>query len=270
MESELAEIAATFDRLADQYDTRLPYFSSFAKELVRWHPPRAGSKVLDLCTGHGACLLSFPKSKRLSLTGIDISAQMLASARTRCGAAGLQVNLIKADAENLPFPDRSFDAFYCALSWQFLLRPERVALELHRIGEDRAQFALSLLGETDHTWPFLKEELAHYTPPGLIETRPACGSHQDVQTALERLGWKVDGTHQCRHEFEFSSAEQWWAWLWSHYGRRRFERVDTALLPTLTAHLLARADAVHRAVGLRIAQTVYFVRATRCQHVAIS
>jgi SAM-dependent methyltransferase len=45
-------------------------------------------------------------------TGVDLSATSLAQARRRCELAGLKPDLQLADAENLPFADKTFDVVY--------------------------------------------------------------------------------------------------------------------------------------------------------------
>ena len=71
-----------------------------------------GARVLDVGSGAGtdslvAALMVGPTG---SVTGIDMTTEMLAKARANVAAMGLDnVTFIEADAERLPFDDNSFD-----------------------------------------------------------------------------------------------------------------------------------------------------------------
>lgn len=71
-----------------------------------------GKKVLEVGVGMGADYLQWLKAGALA-TGVDISPASIERARLRCELAGYtNADLRVADAENLPFADRSFDVVY--------------------------------------------------------------------------------------------------------------------------------------------------------------
>jgi len=76
--------------------------------------PYEGNR-LDVGTGTGEVLL---KSQNKGLrVGIDLSLEMLKLARSKCKACKLLV----ADAENMPFKDRSFSSISLSLVYRHLL-----------------------------------------------------------------------------------------------------------------------------------------------------
>lgn len=83
-----------------------PYISDFAK-----FESAGGVKVLEIGVGMGADYLEWLKAGARA-TGVDLSATSIEKARRRCELAGYQPDLRVADAENLPFPDNSFDVVY--------------------------------------------------------------------------------------------------------------------------------------------------------------
>lgn len=83
-----------------------PYIFDFAQ----FHNAR-GLKVLEVGVGMGADYLEWLKAGA-DAVGIDISASSIDMARRRCELAGFQPELQVADAEQLPFPDNSFDVVY--------------------------------------------------------------------------------------------------------------------------------------------------------------
>jgi SAM-dependent methyltransferase len=70
-----------------------------------------GLKVLEIGVGMGADYLEWLKAGAQA-TGIDFSAASIERAHRRCELAGYRPELRVADAENLPFPDNSFDVVY--------------------------------------------------------------------------------------------------------------------------------------------------------------
>jgi SAM-dependent methyltransferase len=71
----------------------------------------SGLKVLEIGTGMGADYLEWLKAGA-QVTGVDLSPASIEKARRRCEMAGYQPDLRVADAEQLPFPDGSFDIVY--------------------------------------------------------------------------------------------------------------------------------------------------------------
>ncbi len=71
-----------------------------------------GKDVLEIGVGMGADHLEWAKSSPRSLTGIDLTDRAIQFTQERLGFYGLHSDLRAADAENLPFPDNSFDIVY--------------------------------------------------------------------------------------------------------------------------------------------------------------
>ncbi len=83
-----------------------PYIAEFAQ-----FSSSRGRKVLEIGVGMGADYLEWLKAGA-GATGVDLSAISIERARRRCELAGHQPDLRVADAENLPFPDNTFDVVY--------------------------------------------------------------------------------------------------------------------------------------------------------------
>lgn len=72
-------------------------------------------RVLDLGTGTGAMLPHLARQDDLSVHGVDPDGNMRRQARERAAGLDLDVELVDARAEDLPYPDDSFDAAVAAL-----------------------------------------------------------------------------------------------------------------------------------------------------------
>ncbi len=73
--------------------------------------------VLEVGVGMGADHLEWARSSPRSLTGVDLTARAVEFTRTRLVAYGFNASVRTADAERLPFDDKSFDLVY---SWGVL------------------------------------------------------------------------------------------------------------------------------------------------------
>ena len=92
----------------------------------------AGAAVLDIACGTGNT--SIPAAKTgASVTGVDIATNLLEQARRRAAAEKLEIRFEEGDAEELPFPDNSFDVVLTMFGAMFAPRPERVAAEMIRV-----------------------------------------------------------------------------------------------------------------------------------------
>jgi demethylmenaquinone methyltransferase/2-methoxy-6-polyprenyl-1,4-benzoquinol methylase len=124
---------ALFAPLGPTYD-RVGATLSFAQD-PRWRRflvsrlPADGGHVLDVATGTGLVAQALLR-RGFHVTGLDQSAEMLATARRRFGD---RVELVEASADQLPFPDASFDH----LTFTYLLRyvddPAATMRELARV-----------------------------------------------------------------------------------------------------------------------------------------
>lgn len=96
----------TYDAVADTYDrVHAPRFAEPARDLVAAAGVSAGQRVLDVGTGTGV-LSEDVQARGGDAVGIDRSLAMLATGhRSRPG-----LRLVAAEAIDLPFRDRTFDA----------------------------------------------------------------------------------------------------------------------------------------------------------------
>jgi SAM-dependent methyltransferase len=109
-----------YDRLLGE-----AYFGRQAKALAERLPAKPDGDVLELACGTGRATMHLRKrldrSRRLVAT--DLSAPMLAYARSKLGDEGIEWR--EADMCKLPFDDRTFGAVVCALG--FMFPPDKTA-----------------------------------------------------------------------------------------------------------------------------------------------
>jgi phosphatidylethanolamine/phosphatidyl-N-methylethanolamine N-methyltransferase len=127
-------IVSAYRRWAGVYDTSFGMVSTLARRravaLVNRLP---GERVLEVGVGTGLALPLYAADKRV--TGIDLSADMLARARRRVAARGIATveALIEMDAEAMTFPDHSFDIAAAMFVASVVPHPRRLLGEMRRV-----------------------------------------------------------------------------------------------------------------------------------------
>ncbi|MET0916666.1 MAG: class I SAM-dependent methyltransferase, partial [Jiangellaceae bacterium] len=118
------ETAATYDRSAglDRF-----LIGDSRRRLCR----EASGRTLEVAIGTGLNLGLY--SPDVQLTGVDFSAGMLGMAAQRAAAQEVGVNLIQADAQQMPFGDTSFDTVVCTLALCAVPDQSAVVAEMHRV-----------------------------------------------------------------------------------------------------------------------------------------
>lgn len=114
-EDATAKARRVWDACAPRYDRAIRFLERFQFRGGReWVCSRARGEVLEVAVGTGLNLPFYPSGVRL--TGVDLSTEMLAAARTRAAELGRDADLREADAAALPFADASFDTVVCTLA----------------------------------------------------------------------------------------------------------------------------------------------------------
>jgi len=93
---------------------------------------RAGERVIDIAAGNGNATLA-AAHRFARVTSTDFVSALLDKGRMRAEAEGLPVDFRAADAEDLPFPDASFDVALSTFGVMFTPDHKRAAGEMLRL-----------------------------------------------------------------------------------------------------------------------------------------
>ncbi|MGN6588382.1 MAG: class I SAM-dependent methyltransferase [Solirubrobacterales bacterium] len=91
-----------------------------------------GDRVLDVAAGTGNA--SIPAAAiGASVVASDLTPELFEAGRARAAAAGVELEWVEADAEDLPFDDASFDAVISSIGVMFAPHHQDAADELARV-----------------------------------------------------------------------------------------------------------------------------------------
>ena len=102
---------------------------------------KAGDSVLETSVGTGLNFKYLPAG--VSLTGIDLSPEMLANCRTNLRRWGLQGDLFLGNAECLPFADESFDVVFHVGGINFFNDRAKAIREMIRVAKPGSKILIA-------------------------------------------------------------------------------------------------------------------------------
>lgn len=143
----------------------------------------SGTHVLDVACGTGNVALPLARAGSV-VTGVDIAPNLLVQARERAAAENLAIRFDEGDAEQLPYPDASFDAVVSMFGAMFAPRPELVASELARVLRSGGRLAMANWNPGSFTGQMFKLSGRHVPPPPGVAAPVLWG---DKDTVRERL-----------------------------------------------------------------------------------
>ena len=118
----------------------------WAAKLVDRAALSPGCRVLDVACGTGVATRIAAERVGPSgeVVGVDLNAAMLSVARSLEPVPGARIRWRRGDAEDLPFPDLSFDAVLCQQGFQFFPDRVKAALEIARVLRPGGRLAVSV------------------------------------------------------------------------------------------------------------------------------
>ncbi len=230
-----------FDKAATTYDQIGPrYFSYFGTRLVEVAQIPAGSKVLDVATGRGAVLYPAAESvgKHGQVIGIDISEAMVQETNKELQRLKTMPNVQvrQMDAENLQFPDQSFDFVLCSFAIFFFPQLDRAMSEFYRVLKPNGHICVSTFERSHYQQlGWLREIVSAYLP-AKSETKPAPKSDTAIQPVFDTLegleeilnkpGFENIQIYSESADFFYESKEEFWSTLWTIAIRESFEKIE--------------------------------------------
>ena len=195
-----SERARANERQRTQYANEAPKYDResesterwfFGSEHRGWACSRAKGVTLEVAIGTGLNLARYPPDVRL--IGIDLTPEMLALARVRASDLGRLVTLCEGDAQELPFPDGTFDTVVCTYSMCSVPDESRSILEMDRVLKPGGRLIL-----VDH----VRSDVAPiYWIQRLMELAPSRGERELTRRPIKHVlaaGFLIEETDRSR------------------------------------------------------------------------
>jgi SAM-dependent methyltransferase len=200
---------------------------------------RAEERVLDVACGNGNSTLAAAR-RFARVTGVDYVPALLDKASARARADGLDIKLVEADIERLPFDDQAFDVVLSVFGVMFTPHHLRAASELVRVCKRGGRIGLANWTPTGFVGAMLRTIGRHVPPPAGVPSPALWGNREHV---AELLGESVSSLEVQHREFKFryASASHFVDTFRKYYGpmNRAFAALDERGRASLTNDLEA-------------------------------
>src|SRR5262245_34627178 len=150
-------------------------FGPCARNFIWAAEPRPGERVLDVGCGTG--IVARQVAARLgssgNVTGLDLSPNMLAVARTAAERERLTIEWREGNAEQLPFPESSFGLVLCQFALMFVTNKAAALAEMRRVVTEDGRVLVSV-------WESLDRHPFYQTLHKVIQERLGLSALQDI------------------------------------------------------------------------------------------
>lgn len=186
------------------------------EELCEAADLRAGQRVLDVAAGNGNAALAAAR-RWCDVTATDYVPGLLEHARERAVAERLNVSFQEADAEALPFADRSFDVVLSTFGVMFTADHERAAAELVRVCKHGGKICMANWTPEGFIGQLFKTIARHLPPPPAAQSPATWGIRGRIGDLFEVCASSIR-VGQRSFTFRYRSTDHWLDVFSTYYG----------------------------------------------------
>jgi SAM-dependent methyltransferase len=199
---------------------------------------RPAERLLDVATGNGNAALAAAR-RYAEVTGVDYVPTLLARGRARAAAENLPIQFREADAEELPFADRSFDVVLSTFGVMFAPDQERAARELVRVTRSGGRIGLANWPPDSFIGALFRTVGKHVPPPAGLKSPALWGTEERLRDLFGPKAASIK-TERRVFTFRYLSARHFLEVFRTYYGpvHKAFAALEPAGQEALEADLL--------------------------------
>ena len=207
---------------------------------------RPGSKVLDVAAGNGNATLAAAR-RWCDVTSTDYVRTLLNNGRDRAAAEKLKVEFREADAENLPFADKSFDVVMSTFGVMFTADHDKAAAEMLRVCRSGGKIGMANWTPEGFIGQVFKVLGKHVAPPAGAKSPALWGTRARLDEMFGKAG-EIDAQPRM-FAFRYRSPEHFLEVFKTFYGPmlKAFAALDAAKQAALRNDLLLLIGQFNRA-----------------------
>lgn len=169
-----------------------------------------GDLVLDVACGSGNATIPAAKTGA-KVTGLDLTPELLEAGRANAAEAGVEIEWVEGDAEQLPFDDASFDAVISVFGSMFAPDHRKAAEEIARVLKPGGRIAVCAWTPDGSIGRFFALTASHMPPPPEGFQPPVLwGTEDHVRDLFDGTGVELE-FERAAVEFLADSADEFMA-----------------------------------------------------------
>jgi SAM-dependent methyltransferase len=149
---------------AGDYATLSEYIAHVGERLVSAAGADAGMTVLDVACGTGNAAIPAARAGA-RVTGLDITPSLLEGGREKAAKAGVEVDFVEGDAEDLPFDDGTFDRVLSTFGHMFAPRHRVTADQMKRVCRPGGRIGICCWTPSGSVGDLLRTSASFMPPP---------------------------------------------------------------------------------------------------------
>jgi ubiquinone/menaquinone biosynthesis C-methylase UbiE len=229
-----------------------------AEALCETVDPHPGERVLDVGCGSGTAAL-VAERRYCDVTGLDYVPELIERAETRAQANGQTIDFRVGDAQDMPFPDNSFDVILSVYGVQFAPNQEQAARELLRVCKPGGK--ISLAGPIPVGWSgdWFGVHAEYMPPPPHVESPLRWGTAEGLQELFGASVRSIENERRTALQY-YRSIDHAVEVFSTYFGPtvRALETIDTAHQENLLDDLAAVMNRYNQAMdGTAIVENQY-------------
>jgi ubiquinone/menaquinone biosynthesis C-methylase UbiE len=163
---------------AGDYASLSEYIADVGERVVERAGVEAGMHVLDVACGTGNAAMPAARAGA-QVTGLDLVPELLNAGREKAAVAGVEIDWVEGDAEELPFEDGAFDRVFSTFGHMFAPRHRRVADEMVRVCGQGGALATCTWTPEGTVGDVFRASASYMPPPPDFATPPILWGSED-------------------------------------------------------------------------------------------
>lgn len=262
-QSRKESTASFFNQVASNYDRIGPrLFSYFGRRLAEMAQIAEKASVLDIASGRGAAL--FPAAEQTGphghVTGIDFSEEMVRETSAEITALNLKnVDMLQMDAEQMSFPDDSFDIALCGFAMFLFSDSQQVFGEFIRVLKPGGRIGMTVFTEGSKYFQWFDEMISSFMQtkgPQEIEIQKSYGpklfTSSELKETLNTAGFKEINIVKEESDFTYKDEHEFWSSLSSHGARRFLDQLNSEMLESFKSYFYEQIQDIKKSDGIHM------------------
>jgi ubiquinone/menaquinone biosynthesis C-methylase UbiE len=179
---------------------------------------RLGEDVLDVACGTGNAAIRAAQAGG-RVVGVDLTPELFETGRKLARDAGVEVEWIQGDAEELPCADERFDVVVSTFGCMFAPRHRVTAHELARVLRPGGRLCVTAWTPDGEMGTFFRTVGSYLPPPSALAEQPTLwGSEEHVRRLFEGTGLEIEFDRAAVAQVPFDSTDDAIEFMTTKFG----------------------------------------------------